>query len=143
MSTSCDTYTDGGARGNPGPAGIGVVLRDRVTKEVHEFSKYLGKTTNNQAEYQALLYAVRKAFELGYVDVACYLDSELVVKQMKREYRVKDPGLSKHFIEIVKISQKFKKISFHHIARKYNSHADRLVNDAIDKGFLPHADLDN
>ncbi len=83
------TYTDGGARGNPGPAAIGVVVQDANGAPVKSFGRYIGETTNNQAEYQALVAALETVRDLGGESVMCYLDSELVVKQMKREYRVK------------------------------------------------------
>lgn len=88
-------HTDGGARGNPGPAGIGVVIKKGV--ETHGFKKYIGETTNNQAEYRAVILALEKAKELGGEDLEFYLDSELVVKQLNREYRVKDADLAPLF----------------------------------------------
>ena len=86
-------YTDGGARGNPGPAGIGAVIYDADRRLVAEVSEYLGVATNNQAEYQALIAALKKAVSLGAAELECYLDSELVVKQLKREYKVKNKAL--------------------------------------------------
>ena len=86
-------YTDGGARGNPGPAAIGIVIRDLESDEEIRHGEVIGVTTNNQAEYRALLWALQKAASLGIEQVECYLDSELVVKQMRREYRVRDQAL--------------------------------------------------
>jgi len=127
------TFSDGGSRGNPGPAGIGVVLIDESGKAIYKRGKYIGKTTNNQAEYQALILALEKAHELGATEVASYLDSELVVKQMKGEYKVKDAGLATLYLKVWSLKQKFKSISFHHVFREKNAEADELVNIALDK----------
>jgi len=126
------TYTDGGARGNPGPAGIGIVIKDGG-ETVESFGRYIGETTNNQAEYKALLAALECATELGAEEVECKLDSELVVKQMRREYKVRDADLQPLFLRAWNLSVNFKKISFAHIPREKNSEADAEVNDAIDK----------
>ena len=126
------TYSDGGARGNPGPAALGaVVIEPDGTR--HHIKKYLGHTTNNQAEYRALIAALEKAAHLGARVVRCYLDSELVVKQLHREYRVKDPGLGQLFLAVLNIAQSFDSISFHHIRREHNKEADALVNEALDE----------
>ncbi|MFA7087993.1 MAG: ribonuclease HI family protein [Patescibacteria group bacterium] len=127
-------YTDGGARGNPGPAGIGAVLYDSKRQIVAEISEYLGVATNNQAEYKALVSALKKAVELGVAEVDCYLDSELVVKQLKHEYKVKNKDLAPLFLMIHNISLQFKKITYTHIPREQNREADRLANEAMDRG---------
>ncbi|MFA4872166.1 MAG: ribonuclease HI family protein [Patescibacteria group bacterium] len=123
-------HTDGGARGNPGPAGIGAVLEIGDKKKL--FKKYIGEATNNQAEYQALILGLEKAKAAGAEEIECYLDSELVVKQLNREYKVKNKGLSPLFVKIWNLAQGFKKISYKHIFREQNKLADRLVNEAID-----------
>lgn len=127
-------FTDGGARGNPGPAGIGAVLYDENKVLVAEVSEYLGVATNNQAEYKALIAALKKAQELGASELDCYLDSELVVKQLKREYKVKNADLAPLFLIIHNLSLSFKKISYTHIPREKNKEADRLANEAMDRG---------
>lgn len=127
-------FSDGGARGNPGPAGIGAVLYNEDKKIVAEISQYLGETTNNQAEYRALIAALKKARELGGQEIACYLDSELVVKQLNREYKVKNKDLAPLFLEVYNLSLGFQKVSFIHIPREKNSVADRLANEAMDRG---------
>lgn len=149
-----DIYTDGGARGNPGPAGIGVVILRgyvfpepsstavggvppvggrRVTDDVlWEHGEYIGSTTNNQAEYRALIRGLEKAKELGAVEVRCFLDSELLVKQLNREYRVRDQGLAPLFMKAWNLAQSFQRISFTHIPREKNKRADALVNRALD-----------
>lgn len=132
MYKKLTTWTDGGARGNPGPAGIGVVIKDGDNL-VESFGRYIGETTNNQAEYQALIAALERASILGAEDVECKLDSELVVKQMRHEYKVRDAGLQTLFLRAHNLSAGFKKVSFHHIRREFNSAADAEVNTAIDK----------
>jgi ribonuclease HI len=127
-------YTDGGARGNPGPAGIGAVLYDEKRRVVTEISEYLGVTTNNQAEYRALVAAFKKAVELGATELACYLDSELVVKQLRREYKVKNKDLAPLFLTLHNLSLSFARISYTHIPREQNEAADRLANEAMDRG---------
>lgn len=126
-------FTDGGARGNPGPAGIGAVLYDSQKKIVAEVSEYLGVATNNQAEYKALISALKKAASLGASELDCYLDSELVVKQLKREYKVKNKDLAPLFLEIHNLSFKFKKVNYTHIPRERNQAADKLANRAMDE----------
>jgi len=123
-------YTDGGARGNPGPAGIGAVLK--IGDKIHQYKKYIGSATNNQAEYQALILGLEKAKERQATEVDCRLDSELVVKQLKREYKVKDKDLASLFVKVWNLSLGFKKITFKHIFREDNKEADGLVNEAID-----------
>lgn len=127
-------FSDGGARGNPGPAGIGAVLYDENKKIITTISKYLGVATNNQAEYQALILALKKATELKTEEVICYLDSELVVRQLNREYKVKNKDLAPLFLQIHNLSLQFKKVSFFHIPREQNKEADKLANEAMDRG---------
>ena len=128
-------YTDGGARNNPGPAGIGAVLMSEDEKAIARISEYIGNTTNNQAEYRAVIAAIKKAKELGAEELNFYLDSELVVKQLNREYKVKDKDLALLFVQIYNISLGFKKITFNYIPREMNEEADRLANEAMDRGF--------
>lgn len=126
------TFTDGGARGNPGPAGTGVVLKSNG-ENIFAKGEYIGETTNNQAEYRALVSALEKCKEFGAEEVNCFLDSELLVKQMNRQYKVRDANLAVHFVKAVQISQNFRKITFTHIPREKNKEADALVNEAIDR----------
>jgi ribonuclease HI len=127
-------HSDGGARGNPGPSGIGVVLNDESGAVVAEISRYLGETTNNQAEYKALIAGLEKAKDLAVEEVACYLDSELVVKQLNHEYKVKSADLAPLFLKVHNLSLSFKKISYTHVRREQNKIADRLANEAMDRG---------
>jgi len=127
-------HTDGGARGNPGPAGAGVVIQDGGTK--HEVKKYLGRQTNNWAEYEALILALEEAKRLGLSgrSVEIRMDSELIVKQMSGEYRVKDANLKQKFMAVRELMTGFDDVCFVHVPRERNKEADRLVNDAIDEG---------
>lgn len=128
-------FTDGGSRGNPGPAGLGAIIYDENHKIVAEISEFLGITTNNQAEYRAILAAIKKAVALGASEVEFYLDSELAVKQLNREYKVKNKDLAPLFLAIYNLTLSFKKISFTHVPRERNKEADRLANEAMDRGY--------
>ncbi|MBI2483672.1 ribonuclease HI family protein [Candidatus Uhrbacteria bacterium] len=125
-------HTDGGARGNPGPAGIGGVILDSTTGKEIEYSQYIGIATNNQAEYRSLLHALLIAQKLKARSVICYLDSELIVKQLNGEYRVKNRILGQIFHQVRDLATLFESAQFIHIRRELNKHADRLVNSAID-----------
>lgn len=127
-------YTDGGSRGNPGPAGAGAIIYDENHKVIAEISEFLGTTTNNQAEYRAILAGIKKAVALQASEVEFYLDSELAVKQLNREYKVKNKDLAPLFLAVYNLTLSFKKISFTHIPREQNTEADRLANEAMDRG---------
>jgi len=129
-------YTDGGSRGNPGPAAIGAVLNNEKGERVAEVSDYIGETTNNQAEYKAVIAAIAKAKELGAEELQFFLDSELVVKQLNREYKVRDKDLAPLFMKIYNAMMGFKKVTFKHVRREFNTEADKLVNAALDKEEL-------
>ena len=126
--------TDGGSRGNPGPAAIGVVIKNGTGKVLFKQGKCIGNTTNNQAEYQAVVWAIEKAKELSGTELEFRLDSELVVKQLNCEYKVKDAGLAQQFLKIFNARSKFKSVSFRHVRRELNEEADAMVNEALDIG---------
>ncbi|MGB0757077.1 MAG: ribonuclease HI family protein [Patescibacteria group bacterium] len=126
-------YTDGGARGNPGPAGIGVAVYTPDNELVTTSKKFIGESTNNVAEYTAALTGLQIAKEYKAEIVHMYLDSELVVKQLNREYKVKNKDLGSIFVQIWNLSQEFKKVTFTHIPREENKIADGLVNQALDE----------
>lgn len=128
-------YTDGGARGNPGPAGIGAVIFDAKKKVVKEISECIGETTNNQAEYKALLRALEEAKKLGGTEVDIFMDSELVIKQLKQEYKVRDKDLGQLFIKAWNLLHGFNKYTLRHVLRHKNKKADELVNKALDKNL--------
>lgn len=125
-------YSDGGARGNPGPAAIGIVLKNPQGEIVLEHGEYIGEQTNNVAEYTALLRGLELAKEQGALEVDCFLDSELVVKQLNKEYKVKDERLQKLFIAVWNISNGFKRVTYTHVRREQNTEADFMVNSALD-----------
>ena len=139
-------FTDGGSRGNPGPSGAGAAIYkgDPSTgsgqaKEIGSVSKFLGKQTNNWAEYEALRLALETAHKLLGSPVTqlvtVKMDSELIVKQMKGEYKVKDPELKKQNERVrMLILESFPKIEFVHVRREMNERADELANDAMDRG---------
>ncbi|NQU78048.1 ribonuclease HI family protein [Candidatus Falkowbacteria bacterium] len=118
MPKKLKIYTDGGARGNPGPAAFGVVVEDLDGKMVGKFSKYLGETTNNQAEYQAVHFALEKAKEMRASEVEIFSDSELIVKQLNQDYKIKNEDLGKWFLKIWNLRQEIGKVSFTHIRRE-------------------------
>lgn len=124
-------YTDGGARGNPGPAGIGVVIETNGKK--FTYHKFIGTATNNQAEYLAVIFAFEKAKDLKIENIDLFLDSELVCNQLKRVYKVKDKDLGSLFVKTWNAILGFKKVNFFHVPRKENKEADFLVNKAIDE----------
>lgn len=125
-------FTDGGSRGNPGDSAIGAVLYDETGHTVAEISEYIGITTNNQAEYRALIAALECAKQLGATSVHAFADSELMVKQMKGVYRVKNAELAHRFMEAIALARNFSKITFTHVRREKNKAADALVNKALD-----------
>lgn len=159
-------YTDGGARGNPGPAACGVVIKNENGEIIFKISKYLGIVTNNQAEYEALILALQKAKGImksrntkscaqntyvqntkfcaqesrntkfcvptGNKNIECFLDSELVVKHLNREYKIKDENLQPLFIKVWNLTLDFDCVKFTHIPREENKLADGLVNKELD-----------
>ncbi|MEK7631466.1 MAG: ribonuclease HI family protein [Patescibacteria group bacterium] len=131
MHTHLTLHTDGGARGNPGPAAIGYVLK-AGSSVVAQHGEKIGDATNNVAEYTALLHGLRQAKKLGGTHVDCKLDSLLVVEQLNRNYKVKDANLAKLFTQVWNLAQDFRKVTFSHVPREQNSHADALVNQALD-----------
>ena len=135
MTSPMPTYTlycDGAARGNPGPASAGAVLKNEKGEIVEEVSEYLGETTNNQAEYQALLFGLKKAIKHKVKNLEIFLDSELVVKQLNKLYKVKHPALIPLFQEVTKLLQEIPNFKIQHIPREKNEEADLLANRAID-----------
>ncbi len=126
--------TDGGARGNPGPAGIGIVIG--INGKSHEVSKYIGEATNNQAEYQAVIEALSWVKENipEESEIECYLDSELIVEQLNQRYKLKNEGLKPLFWQVRDLVMALGgKVIFKYISREKNKQADELVNEAIDK----------
>lgn len=131
--TQAKLFTDGGSRGNPGPSAIGVVILDMDDSVVKKSSKYIGETTNNQAEYKALKEGLEITRQLGVKKLEVYMDSELIVKQVKGEYKVKNQDLRPIYLDVMSQVKKFDAVSFTHVPRELNKIADGLVNEALDK----------
>ncbi len=125
-------HVDGGARGNPGPAGIGAVISDEQGEVLLEASAVIGRATNNEAEYRALLLGIERALELGATELDLVGDSELIVKQVLGQYKVKKADLKPLRAEVVAVLADVPKWSLRHVRREYNAEADRLVNEALD-----------
>ena len=132
-------YTDGGSRGNPGPAALGVVIKDAAGHIIKSYGEALGRMTNNEAEYGAVVFALKKIRalfgkkETKLMSVEMRLDSELVTRQLKGEYKIEEERLSHFFIKIWNLKMDFGGVSFRHVPRDENRDADRLVNEALDK----------
>ena len=133
MNQKLIIYSDGGARGNPGPAAIGVAIYNVSGKELRRISEYIGSTTNNQAEYKAVINALSEASVMGAESVVCHLDSELVVQQLRGKYKVREAGLKPLAAEALRLTSKFLQAEFKHVPREKNKLADELVNEALDK----------
>lgn len=131
-------HTDGGARGNPGPAGIGIVILNEKGETIKKYGQYIGETTNNEAEYQAVIFALKKVKLLfgknktKQMEIEFNSDSELLVKQLNHQYKVKEENLQPLFFKIWNLMIDFKEVSFKHVRRNKNKEADRLVNQALD-----------
>ena len=123
---------DGGARGNPGPAAIGVVVRDSDGEVLAEMGETIGEATNNVAEYRALLRGIELAGEHGATELELIGDSELVVRQVEGKYKVKNAGIKPLHAEVKRALAPFDSWSIHHVRRAENADADRLVNQALD-----------
>jgi len=125
-------YTDGGARGNPGPAAFGYVLEDADGEVLAQHGEAIGVATNNVAEYSALVAGLRRAIELGVEPLEVVSDSELLVKQMRGEYRVKNDALRWLSVEASRLARELGTVEYTHVKRAHNELADRLVNEALD-----------
>lgn len=130
---------DGGARGNPGPAGYGVVIDDEQGRRVAELSEYLGKQTNNYAEYSGLLAALTYAVDNGFKSLRVISDSELMVKQIKGQYKVSSPTLKDLYLQATKLIRQLDRFQIGHVLREKNKDADRLANLAMDRGMSNRA----
>jgi ribonuclease HI len=125
-------YTDGGSRGNPGPAGIGIVLLRDNGDVFCSGGRFLGECTNNVAEYRALIWGLKAAVNCGVTDLLVRADSELVVKQMRGEYRVKHHGLQPLFARAKDLARELASVRYEHVRRDQNTPADELANAAMD-----------
>lgn len=132
-------YADGGSRGNPGPSGSGAIIRNESGETVATVSEFLGTATNNVAEYTAVLRGLEKLSEMleskvAEADVAVFMDSMLVVRQMRGEWKLKNEGLKVLAAQTKDVAQRFRSISYEHVYRDKNADADRLANEAMDRG---------
>lgn len=125
-------FSDGGSRGNPGKAAIGYTIQNAKQETVFECGMNIGIGTNNVAEYTALIEALRKAKELEFDEISVFLDSQLVERQIKGEYRVKSPELIPLFEKLINEINTFKNFEMSHVKRELNKRADKLVNEALD-----------
>jgi len=135
MENKIIMYTDGGSRNNPGPAAIGVYFEN-----LHkQFGHYIGEKTNNEAEYEAVIYGLKKIKQLigkdkaENIEIECYLDSEFVERQLNHKYKVKEKNIQKLFLDVWNLILDFKNVKFFHITREKNKVADKLVNTALDE----------
>lgn len=132
------TNSDGGARGNPGPGAVGVIVREEG-EILTKYSQFIGeRVTNNEAEYWALIKALEVASKITREEITCILDSEFVVKQLLGEYKVRHPKIMELFLIVQKLQDKFKKIRYLHVSRenKFQIMADELLNEELEKrGF--------
>ncbi|MEX2723488.1 MAG: ribonuclease HI family protein [Candidatus Freyarchaeota archaeon] len=127
-------YSDGGSRGNPGPSAIGFVVCDGKGKVLTSYGKYIGIRTNNQSEYLALIEALEHALAYSRGRIHCFLDSDLVVKQLNGKYEVRDSGLQKLFLKVKSLEKKFESVKYSYVPRNTGKHsiADMLVNKTLD-----------
>ncbi|MBU4298838.1 ribonuclease HI family protein [Patescibacteria group bacterium] len=130
-------YTDGGSRGNPGPSAIGVIFYNELGQEIKNYSQYIGEATNNEAEYNALIFGLEKFKQLfgkklvHVSEIELRSDSELMIKQLNGEYKVLEPKIQTLFLRAWNLKLDFKKVKFRFISREKNKEADRLVNEAL------------
>ncbi|OVE75285.1 hypothetical protein BVX98_07900 [bacterium F11] len=129
------TYTDGASRGNPGPSGIGALLFDEQDEKITQDFRYIGECTNNEAEYRALLLALDLAYDVTTEQVECFLDSELLVRQLNGQYSLKSEKLAKFYQEVKNRMMRFSTVTFTHVPREHPklSMADKLANRAINE----------
>lgn len=133
------TYTDGGSRGNPGPSAVGAVIADEKGVTLKEYSEKIENGTNNEAEYKAIIMALKKIKALygkektKQIEVEMRMDSELAFKQLSGEYKIESENIKPLFIDIWNLRLDFKNVIFKHIYREHNKRADFLVNEALDK----------
>ncbi|HLD51544.1 hypothetical protein A3K34_04300 [candidate division WWE3 bacterium RIFOXYC1_FULL_40_10] len=126
-------FSDGGARGNPGPAAFGIVLKDENCETIFSSNRYLGTKTNNEAEYMGLIAGLMAGTDKGASEIICYLDSELIVKQLKGVYKVKNDRMKEFWKKAKELERDYKKVTYVHIPRTENKEADALVNEALDE----------
>ena len=135
LELGASLYCDGASRGNPGPAGAGALILDQHNRAILELSRFLDSATNNEAEYHALIRGLQAAADFGIKRLQIFSDSELVVKQIRGEFRVRNPRLLPLFGQAVSRLKHFEQYAIVHIGREQNQQADQLANEAIDRGL--------
>ena len=135
IKTKVIIFTDGASLGNPGPAAIGATVKDENGRLITRISKRIGRATNNQAEYKAIIAALEEATKLGATQVNIRADSELVVKQLNGQYRVKNAALKPLYLEVKKLTRALDSFSIVHIPREQNREADKLAHMALDQVY--------
>jgi ribonuclease HI len=131
-------HADGGARGNPGPAGIGVVLTDESDEVIGEIARGIGEATNNIAEYSALIAGMELALDKGVTEIEIRLDSELVVSQLKGDWKIKSDRLRSLAVKARSLFDRFESASIAHVPREMNADADKLANQGMDQAMLDY-----
>ena len=126
-------FSDGASKGNPGDAGIGVVISDEDGAVLCEVGQYIGKATNNAAEYAALIRGLQEAARLGATEVEIATDSELLARQIAGVYRVKSANLKPYYEQAIALVRSFRQVSISHVMREFNTRADELANEGIKK----------
>jgi len=126
-------FTDGASQGNPGQAAIGVIIKDEQGRVITSISQSIGRTTNNQAEYRAVIAALEEAIRLGARQIEMRSDSELIVRQINGRYRVKNAALKPLHQQVKELQNRLESFSIFHIPRQQNTEADRLANNALSK----------
>ncbi|MCH8050925.1 MAG: ribonuclease HI family protein [Chloroflexi bacterium] len=134
MAATWTVFTDGASRGNPGPSSIGAVVYNAAGEEVHTVSRRLGRATNNEAEYQAVIAGLEAALGLGGGSVDLRMDSQLIVRQLEFRYRVRNARLRPFFERVVELKRQFESFKVTHVPREQNKRADQLANLALDSG---------
>ena len=134
MAATWTVFTDGASRGNPGPSSIGAVVYNAAGEEVHTVSRRLGRATNNEAEYQAVIAGLEAALGLGGGSVDLRMDSQLIVRQLEFRYRVRNARLRPFFERVVELRRQFESFQVTHVPREQNKRADQLANLALDSG---------
>jgi len=137
-------YTDGGSRGNPGHSAIGILITDSDERIIYKHGEYIGEATNNISEYTALIKALKNSSENFHGEVSCFSDSELMIKQLNGEYKVRNPDIKERFLRIKELEKEFEKIEYTHVRRENKNIiiVDGIVNKVLDEvdsiSILPH-----
>lgn len=125
-------HTDGGSRGNPGPGAIGIAVLNDQKKLIKEIGKFIGKSTNNEAEYKAVVEGLKTCMGIGGKDLKFFIDSLLVVSQLNGKFKIKEPRMKKFYLEIKELEKNFESVVYCHVPREKNYMADKIVNEVLD-----------